>query len=336
MRACPECDHRNPETASFFGACGQRLPSGRTYDKCAYAGNPPQATFCIQCGAPLNGRSYTGFIWAGVVAVVVLVAAVIGSWPRGTFKTGLNGSPRRLIETQPTATMRRATEGRILEATQTPTESVTTERVSEADENPREAAPPAESAPPTDTASLSPTSDPTPTPEPLSPTPTPPPTVTPTPTPPPQLLVEDTESYSSAASLNAAYHINHCWDANEGQLTLSGPPHVGGGTQAVAFWFNNRQAPPNDYSGFERFLPVPQDWSGHSHLCLWAESDGSINDVVMQFREKGGEVWKHYLPLPPGARDSCVPPSEGVFVPADWSAAGNDRIDLSAAPRPSI
>ncbi|MGC9332707.1 MAG: hypothetical protein ACP5JJ_01050, partial [Anaerolineae bacterium] len=162
------------------------------------------------------------------------------------------------------------------------------------------------------------------------PTYTPLPEETPTSTSQPQLMVEDAESYSSAASLNAAYQINHCWDANEGQLTLSAPPHVGEGTQAIAFWFNIRQAPPNDYVGFERFLATAQDWSGHSHLCLWTESDGSINDVVIQFREKSGEVWKHYLPVSPGGRESCVPLSEGVFVHADWSARGNDRIDPSA------
>jgi ribosomal protein L40E len=350
MRACPECGHKNPETASFCGECGQRLPSGRTCDSCTYAGNPPQATFCIRCGAPLNGRSYAGFIWAGGVAVAILVAAVIALWQTGTFETWLNGDAARLIGPVPTATMERATEERISEAANTPTESIITEGISEAGENPTESTITATSLPPTDTAPPPPTSVPTPTPEPLSPTPTSPPTETPTPTPRPtetstptaparetptttprpQLLVEGAESYSTAVALNAAYQINDCWDANEAQLSLAGPLHVGGGHQAIAFWFNIRQAPPNDYAGFERFLTGSHDWSGYSHLCLWTEHDGSINDIVLQFGEKGGEVWKHYLALSPGARESCVPLSEDVFVHADWSAPGNGRVDLPA------
>jgi LysM repeat protein len=161
-----------------------------------------------------------------------------------------------------------------------------------------------------------------------TPTPTPVPTETPTATPRPNLLVEGAEGYSTSVALNAAYQINHCWDANEARLSLAGPPHVGAGSQAIAFWFNIRQAPPNDCSGFERFLATPQDWSGHSHLCPSIENDGSIDDIVIQFGEEGREVWKHYLDLSPGARERCVPLSDGTFVHADWPVAGNGRIEL--------
>ena len=297
----------------------------------AVAGGPaggPRVGSPDQSAAP--SRGLPGWLWGalGVSAALLVTAVILAVWLVNRWGVLRTETPDLAEGTE----IHQAAAVREMEAREAAPVNPAAAMVITSTVPPRETSSP--TPVPTETPTVTPppttSSDPTPLPEPLSPTPTPPPTEAPTPTARPQLLVEDAEGYSSAASLNAAYQINHCWDANEGQLTLAGPPHVGGGTQAIAFWFNIRQAPPNDYSGFERFLPAPQDWSGHSHLCLWTESDGSINEVVIQFREKGGEVWKHHLPLSPGAHDSCIPLVEGVFVHADWSAGRKDRIDLSA------
>jgi hypothetical protein len=157
------------------------------------------------------------------------------------------------------------------------------------------------------------------------------PTPTFTPTPVSQgLVVEDAESYGSDATLNATYQINDAWGANEGSLSIAGPPHVGGGTRAIAFWFNIRSSAPDDYSGFERHLPAPQDWSGHPHLCLWVENDGSLEEMVIQFGEKSGEVWKHMAALSTGVQELCLPLSSSTFHIAEWSPSENAQIDLGA------
>lgn len=143
-------------------------------------------------------------------------------------------------------------------------------------------------------------------------------------------MVENAEGYDSDATLNATYQINDAWGANEGSLRLVGPPHTFRGTQAIAFWFNIRNPFPDDYSGFERNLPAPQDWSAYSHLCLWVENDGSIYEMVMQFGERSREVWKHMATLSTGAQEICLPLSENTFYIAEWSPSENGQIDLEA------
>jgi len=175
--------------------------------------------------------------------------------------------------------------------------------------------------PPTNTV---PPSTPAATPVPATPT------FTPTLPLPPGLTVENAEGYDSDATLNATYQIKDAWGANEGSLSLADLPHIGGGTRAIAFWFNIRNPASADYCGFERHLPAPQDWSGYSHLCLWVENDGSIHEMVVQFGEKSGEVWKCTAALPIGAQELCLPLSGNIFHITEWSASENGQIDLGA------
>jgi hypothetical protein len=183
---------------------------------------------------------------------------------------------------------------------------------------------------PTEEPTLEPTVEPTEEPTSTA-TPVPaPPTFTPTLPLPPGLTVDNAEGYDSDATLNATYQINNAWGANEAGLSLAGLPHIGGGTQAIAFRFNIPNPASADYCGFERHLPTPQDWSGYSHLCLWVENDGSIHEMVVQFGEKSGEVWKCTAALPIGAQELCLPLSGNVFHITEWSASENDQIDLGA------
>ena len=249
-----------------------------------------------------------GWIWA--VGGLTILALAIGITAVLAAMLGKPASPPTIEA--PTATMEI-----VLPSTDTPTPPPT----------------------PEDTPLPTPTEMPpdTPTNTPSVPTSTPPPTLTakpassPIPPPPSGLVVENAEGYGSDAALNNSYQINDAWGANEGSLSLASPPHTGAGSRAIAFWFNIRRPAPDDYSGFERSLPAPQDWSGHSHLCVWVENESTGGELVIQFGETSGEIWKYHASLASlGTGDLCLPLSTGVFFHADWSAQGNDQIDLGA------
>jgi hypothetical protein len=59
----------------------------------------------------------------------------------------------------------------------------------------------------------------------------------------------------------------------------------------VAFSYDIRAGDPNNYCGFERRMDG-QDWRRYSVLRFWARSDGSARQLVVQFGESSGEVWK--------------------------------------------
>lgn len=91
MRDCPTCGHSNPEGAAFCGECGRRLPTGQVCDSCNYAGNLPEATYCVQCGAPLQHPSFTRFIWAGGAAAVLIAAVIL--WQVGLLEKWVTSVP---------------------------------------------------------------------------------------------------------------------------------------------------------------------------------------------------------------------------------------------------
>lgn len=148
----------------------------------------------------------------------------------------------------------------------------------------------------TQVASLRITPSATPTATPIatdaaSPTPTPTPVQTPSPPPPAPRSLDDFEGYAGDAALQAAYPLNCAWGANGGSLSLASAPNVGGGSHAVAFSYDIRAGDPNNYCGFERRMDG-QDWRRYSVLRFWARSDGSARQLVVQFGESSGEVWK--------------------------------------------
>ena len=189
---------------------------------------------------------------------------------------------------------------------------------------------------PTGTPAPTPTDTPTPTP---TDTPTHTPTTIPTRVPRPAPtrpqsptghILDDFEGYGSDATLWSAYSINAAWDRNVGQLSLASLPNVGTGSQSAAFYYEIRNPAPDDYAGFDRWFST-EDWQPYSMLHVWVKSDGSGRDLVIQFGEASGEVWRYRTNLSTFAiRDFRLPLEESTFKLADWSPYQNGRIDLGA------
>jgi hypothetical protein len=82
--------------------------------------------------------------------------------------------------------------------------------------------------------------------------------------------------------------------------------------------------------GLERSFAA-QDWRGYGALRLWVKSDRSGMDLVIQFRETSGEVWRYRTNLSTfTTRDFRLPLTESTFQRADWSTYQNGRLDLNA------
>jgi serine/threonine protein kinase len=192
-----------------------------------------------------------------------------------------------------------------------------------------------------------PASDPTPTPT-LAmtelPTPTSDPTPTLTPKPPPielaspkpalpsrsRYVLDDFEGYAGNAAVQSVYGVNTAWGANVGQLALSSPPNVRQGRHGAAFHYEIRSGKPDDYAGFERSFPA-QGWQPYISLNIWIKGDGSNRDVVIQFREASGEMWRYRTNLSMfSAHDFVLPLNKGTFTLASWTQQQNEEIDLDA------
>jgi len=127
------------------------------------------------------------------------------------------------------------------------------------------------------------------------------------------------------------YLKNCAWDANKGDLLISYSPHVFEGNQGLAFNYVIHKSTSDNYCGFDRRLLSHQNWQGFSRLCLWVESDGSSHDLVVQFAETNGEVWKTTRPLTNiGKEVICIPLSRSYFFLAAHSPTINDQIDLTS------
>jgi serine/threonine protein kinase len=188
------------------------------------------------------------------------------------------------------------------------------------------------STPPTSTPTPSQTHTPTPTSSRTATlTATPTRTSTPTTPPPPTgFFLDNFEGYGSDASLRSAYGINAAWGTNVGQLSLASPPNVCTGNRGAAFYYEIRNPAPDDYAGFERSFPA-QNWQPFSVLHVWVKSDRSPRDLLVQFREVSGEVWRYRTNLSAFAsRDLRLPLNESTFQHADWSPYQNGRMDLGA------
>lgn len=119
MGQCPTCSHSNPEGAGFCGECGRRLPTGQVCDSCNYAGNPPEATYCIQCGAPLGRPSFTRFIWSGGVAALLIAAVVL--WQVGLLERWMTSVSFSVTQILPIAKPTRPLEEQATGGTGVPT-----------------------------------------------------------------------------------------------------------------------------------------------------------------------------------------------------------------------
>jgi hypothetical protein len=110
---------------------------------------------------------------------------------------------------------------------------------------------------------------------------------------------------------------------------LGAPPNIRSGGHSLSFYYEIRNVAPDDYAGFERSFS-PQDWRSYSLLHLWVKSDRSPRDLIIQFRETSGEVWRYRVNLSTfSARDWVLPLNESTFHRADWAPYQNNRIDLN-------
>jgi serine/threonine protein kinase len=165
-------------------------------------------------------------------------------------------------------------------------------------------------------------------------TPTLTPTDTPTWTPPVERMIESFEIYSSNRALRATYSINA--PENDASVSLAVAPNVYRGSQALAFTYHIHTIVPGggytmtDYAGFIRNFAA-QDWRGFNYLRLWVRSDGSSKDLVVQFHEASGEVWKHRTSLSSFAdEDLQLTLNTSVFHLAEWTPAVNSQIELGS------
>ena len=143
-------------------------------------------------------------------------------------------------------------------------------------------------------------------------------------------MLDGFESYSSDSALRSAYATNDAWGKNVADLRLASPPDVRTGNRSASFYFDIRNAPPDDYAGFERSFSA-QDWRSYDALCLWIKGNRLPWDLVIQFREASDEVWRYRLNLSSfTAQDFCLGLDEHTFQRADWSTYDNDRLDLQA------
>jgi hypothetical protein len=143
-------------------------------------------------------------------------------------------------------------------------------------------------------------------------------------------LLDDFEHYGSDTALAQAHQVNAAWGKNVGHVRLASPPNVKTGKQGLAFDYEIRSAPPDDYAGFERSFPA-QDWRNYGSLQIWVKSDRSNRDLVVQFRETSGEVWRYRTNLSAfTTKIFQLPLNQGTFQWADWSTNQNRRMDLDA------
>lgn len=186
------------------------------------------------------------------------------------------------------------------------------------------------------TATPTPTSVP-PTSTPVPPTPTPGTTIAETPTTipsPAERMIESFESYSDDGALRVAYSTDA--PENDASVSLSVARNVYAGNQSLAFAYDIHTIVPigediaTDYAGLIRDFAI-QDWRGFNYLRLWVRSDGSTKDLVIQFHEASGEVWKHMTNLSNfGEKDLQLALDMSDFEPADWSPWVNGEIDLGS------
>ncbi len=151
---------------------------------------------------------------------------------------------------------------------------------------------------------------------------------------PPSTVVEDWQRFSDSEALSEAISVNEGWADNRVVVSLDTQQQP-----AVDMLFQITAAAPNDYVGFEWDLDGTQDWRGFDNLAVrLATTDVTSRQLVVQFHERSGEVWRHRMAL----ADVVDLPEEGplgtiVRIPlapsawewADWSESRNLEMDLA-------
>jgi hypothetical protein len=159
------------------------------------------------------------------------------------------------------------------------------------------------------------------------------------PSPGTRLVVEDWSGYADDEALRAAFDVNTGWADNSLSLSLMpavASPH---GPAGIAAGYSIEAVAPNDYVGMERDLVPAQDWRGYDRLAAWvATTDRSPRQLVLQFHEGSGEVWRHRAKLADVPADGplLIPLTPDQWEWAEWSERQNQVPDLNEITRLGI
>lgn len=146
------------------------------------------------------------------------------------------------------------------------------------------------------------------------------------------LVIEDWSGYADDDALVDAYSFNTAVPDNDLELQISsdGAPGVSTGVTAV---YSITAPAPNDYVGFDRALGTAEDWSPYTHLAVQVEpGDRSASQLVVQWHEASGEVWRHrtqFADIPADGK-LLIPLTADAWEWADWSDERNQALDLDA------
>lgn len=147
-------------------------------------------------------------------------------------------------------------------------------------------------------------------------------------------VVENWQALSDTASVEAAIERNLGAGAtNTMTLALLDPWAAPGGQGGLAIDYWIGEEAPDDFVGFNRSLASAQDWREATHLGVWADPGStSIVELVVQFKEASGEVWRYQGPAGDIPVDGLLllPLDASTFTWADWSTTENGEIDLAA------
>jgi hypothetical protein len=147
-------------------------------------------------------------------------------------------------------------------------------------------------------------------------------------------VVEDWQALSDTAAAEAAIERNlGAGTANTMTLALLDPWAAPGGQGGLAIDYQIGEEVPDDFVGFNRTLAPAQDWREATHLAVWADPGSTTAvELVVQFREASGEVWRYKVPAVGIPVDGLLllPLDTRTFTWADWSTTENGEIDLAA------
>ena len=142
-----------------------------------------------------------------------------------------------------------------------------------------------------------------------------------------QAMAVESFEYSSDDALASAFWTNG--PGNDITLSRSSANAISGAYALELRYTMHVGA--SDYVGVERNFNAPMSWLNHNSICLWLGNDNFRGHMVLQFRERNGETWKHEIPLANRTfGDYCVSLSEETFFIAEFSETKNGRLDLEA------
>lgn len=147
-------------------------------------------------------------------------------------------------------------------------------------------------------------------------------------------LVEDWAAFATADDVEGAIGRNLGMGANAMTLTLQASglaPDLEASAVNIAYAIGADA--PHDFVGFDRRLDAPADWTGARAVALWIDAAGAPGaDLVFQFREGSGEVWRYQGSMPEATAGEPVLLALDAerFAWATWSREANGAIDLEA------